>query len=87
LVYTISKNALESVVLSPERILIPVPCLFCHSFGIVGDKAGCVPLLHLNHGVILVGQSLFGSNRVYPAVDSLPVIAQKLVEICISHVQ
>jgi hypothetical protein len=83
----ICKGRSEAVILPPERVLIPVTCPFCHSFGIMGDKAGRVPLLHLNHGVIVVGQSLFGSKRVYPAVDSPPVISQKLVEICIYHVQ
>ena len=83
----ICKGRSKAVVLLPQRVFIPIPCLFCHSFGIMGDKGSRVPLFHLNHGVIVVGQSLFGSNRIYPIVDSPPVITEKLIEICICHVQ
>jgi hypothetical protein len=31
--------------------------------------------------MVIVGQTLLGSNGSYPVVDSLPVITQKLIEI------
>src|ERR1700691_1967523 len=74
-------DRLKAVVLLPQCILIPVACLLCQGFGIVGSKTSCVPLLHLNHGMVIVGQTLLGSNGSYPVVDSLPVITQKLIEI------
>jgi hypothetical protein len=81
----ICKGRLETVVLLPERVLVPVTRLFCRSFGIVDVEAGRIPLFHLNHGVVVVGQSFFGFNRGYPGVDRPPVITQKLIEIRISH--
>ena len=31
--------------------------------------------------MVIVGQTLLGSNGSYPVIDSLPVILQKLIEI------
>jgi hypothetical protein len=74
------------VVLPPQRILIAVPSLFCYSFRVMGGKGSRVPLLHLDHGVIVIGQSLFGFNRGYPSIDAPPVIAEKLIKIYILHI-
>jgi hypothetical protein len=51
----------------------------------MGRKARRVPLLHLNHGVIVIRQRLFGFNRGYPTVYGSPVITQKFVKINILH--
>ena len=64
------ERRLKPIVLLPQCILVSVAGLFCHGFGIVGGKTSRVPLLHLNHGVIVISQSLFGSKRSYPTVDS-----------------
>jgi hypothetical protein len=81
----ICKDRSETVVLLPERVFIPVTRLFCRTFRIMDVEAGRIPLFHLNHGVVIVGQSLFGFNRTYPGVNRPSVITQKLIKICISH--
>ena len=80
----IRKDPSEAVIFLPQRILVLVTGLLGDSFCVMRDKTGRVPFLHLNHGVVVVRQRLFGVNRVHPFVDSLPVIAQKLVEINVS---
>jgi hypothetical protein len=76
----------ESIVLLSQSILIAVAGFFCYSFRVMGRKSGRIPLLHLNHGVIVISQSLFGFNRGYPIVDAPPVIAEKLIKIQILHI-
>lgn len=44
-------------------------------------KTSCIPLFHLDHGVVIVGQGLFGSYGGYPGVYGLPVFFQQLIKV------
>jgi len=78
-------GASKPVVLSPQGILVFVARLLGGELGIVKFEAGVIPLLHLNHGVILCGERFLGANCSYPGIDGLPVGAKQLVKVQILH--
>src|SRR5271156_1073382 len=78
-------SASEAVILFAQCVLIAVAGLFRRIFRIVDRESCGIPLLHRNHGMIVVGQTLLSPDFIYPVVDSPPVVAQKLVKILLAH--
>ena len=71
----------EAVVLFAKGVLVEIARFFCGEFGVVDLEAGGIPFFHLDHGVVFVGEGLFGMDSIYPGVNGLLVGVQELVEV------
>ncbi len=61
----------ESVVLFAQRVLVSVARLLGGEFRVMELEPCVIPLFHFHHGVVCVGQRLFGVDRVNPTIDCL----------------
>jgi hypothetical protein len=79
-----SSLSLKSVVLLPQRIFVSIARIFGLHFGVMHREPGVVPMLHLQHGMIFIGECLFGADRIYPMIRGTFVGSKKVIKININ---
>lgn len=77
----VGRTRSEAVIFLAQGVFVLVAGLLGDGFGVVDVEAGGVPFLHLDHGVIVIGEGFFCADGVDPGVDGLPVVLQKLVKV------